>query len=1093
MSKKSLGASVGLLFLAIAVLVLSKPALLTEIITKPANIISSALNLSNSKGNLAQVVSAVNLPQLPQVYVDVSMPTQTGATINVANNCAGLPNCVTSFYSALSSAQPGDTIVLKAGDTFNGNFILLPKTNPNNKWIVIKSSNLSSLPPSGTRVSPANAPNMPKIEATGSGRAIWANPGSSYYRFIGVEVTDDGKPSQYGPAIPGGGQGGFNGGLINLGADSAATISTLPHHIIFDRSYIHGQPYTHIKYGINMSGAHLAVIDSYLSEFHGVGQDTQAINGYNGPGPLKITNNFLSAGTEIINFGGADPYIYGMITKDIEITKNYFFKPLSWNPSSPTYAGIYWQVKNIFELKQGQRILVDGNVMENNWSDAQNGYAFLIKAVNQGGGAPFITTTDITVTNNIIKSSPLAVNVCMICTGSQGGARFLIENNLFLDIDKDKWRGSWSSSACCDGLVQVLLGSDDLTFRHNTIFYSGTNSNFLVSDPAILNNRFVMTDNISAFGEYGISGISGLPGSVITKNVVVKSAIGPAGNFTQPSYSAIGFVNNNGALNGDYSLSASSPYKGKATDGTDIGVNWPAIAAATAGVVAGNPNGGSYVPPVYVPPPPPPADTTDPSVPTGLSKGTLTQTSVVLTWNASTDNVGVTGYKVYRNGILIGSPTATTYTDSGLVASTTYSFTVAAYDAAGNLSAKSAPLSVTTPAAPVPPVTGDTAPPSVPTGLNKSSLTDTSVIISWNASTDNVAVTGYKVYRNGALLASAPTTNYLDTGLTPSSSYTFTVSAYDAAGNTSLQSAALSVTTPATPTTPVPPVYVPPVVPGNPPAPYDPSNLPKGYLPVITLSVIPELINPGQSSILRWSTTDATSCVGDSSWGGSTTSGSAVVSPTRTTVYAITCTGPAGSTRASALITVTTNKVSPPPAVTIPSPVNPDLPIYTNPTNPGSGNTDGVKPITSPYLKLGDTISVVGDFMNVRAHPTIYSQISGKQYRGATARATAGPLSANGYIWWFFDFKTGADGWGVDSFVAKIGSKVFSKGSTVYTTDNVNIRSGAGVTATNKLGAQRAGARGVITDGPISPLGNTWWKVDFATGADGWVMASYLN
>ncbi|WP_187658327.1 GEVED domain-containing protein, partial [Flavobacterium macrobrachii] len=186
-------------------------------------------------------------------------------------------------------------------------------------------------------------------------------------------------------------------------------------------------------------------------------------------------------------------------------------------------------------------------------------------------------------------------------------------------------------------------------------------------------------------------------------------------------------------------------------------------------------------------------DTVAPTAPTLSASGT-TQTSTNLSWTGATDNVAVTGYDVYRNGALLGSTAATTFAVTGLTASTTYSFTVRAKDAAGNTSVDSNTVSVTT-TAPV----ADTTAPTAPT-LTASGTTTTATNLSWSGATDNVAVTGYDVYRNGTLLGSTTTTTYAVTGLTASTTYTFNVRAKDAAGNISVNSNTVSVTTLATPT-----------------------------------------------------------------------------------------------------------------------------------------------------------------------------------------------------------------------------------------------------------------------------------------------------
>ncbi|KRD45159.1 exoglucanase [Cellulomonas sp. Root930] len=190
----------------------------------------------------------------------------------------------------------------------------------------------------------------------------------------------------------------------------------------------------------------------------------------------------------------------------------------------------------------------------------------------------------------------------------------------------------------------------------------------------------------------------------------------------------------------------------------------------------------------------PPVDTTAPSVPAGLTAGTPTSTSVPLSWTASTDNVAVTGYNVYRGTTLVGTSTSTSYTVTGLTAATAYSFTVRAKDAAGNLSAASTAVSATTATGTV----TDTTAPSVPTGLTAGTTTTTSVPLSWNASTDNTGgtgVAGYEVYRGSTLVATTTSTSYTVTGLSAATAYSFTVRAKDLAGNVSAASSAVSATT----------------------------------------------------------------------------------------------------------------------------------------------------------------------------------------------------------------------------------------------------------------------------------------------------------
>ncbi len=205
-------------------------------------------------------------------------------------------------------------------------------------------------------------------------------------------------------------------------------------------------------------------------------------------------------------------------------------------------------------------------------------------------------------------------------------------------------------------------------------------------------------------------------------------------------------------------------------------------------------------------------DTTAPSTPSGLTATAASANQVNLSWTASNDNVGVTGYRVERcTGATctvftqVGTPTTTTFNDTGLTPSTTYRYQVRAVDAAGNFSAYSTIASATTPAAP------DTTAPTAPAGLTATAVSPTQVDLAWTASTDNVGVTGYRVERcTGATctvftqVGTPTTTTFNDTGRTPATAYRYRVRAVDAAGNFSAYSTIASATTPAAPDTTAP-------------------------------------------------------------------------------------------------------------------------------------------------------------------------------------------------------------------------------------------------------------------------------------------------
>lgn len=187
-------------------------------------------------------------------------------------------------------------------------------------------------------------------------------------------------------------------------------------------------------------------------------------------------------------------------------------------------------------------------------------------------------------------------------------------------------------------------------------------------------------------------------------------------------------------------------------------------------------------------------DTTAPSTPAGLTGTSNSISRIDLSWQASSDDVGVVGYRVFRDGVAVGTTATTSFQDNGVAVGTSYSYAVSAYDAAGNESARSAPVSVRT--------QDDSTAPSVPADLAVQVVSSTQTTLSWSTSTDDVGVAGYRIYRDDAFLKSSSVTPVQDAGLTPGTTYRYAVSAYDAAGNESARTAPIEITTPAPDNTP---------------------------------------------------------------------------------------------------------------------------------------------------------------------------------------------------------------------------------------------------------------------------------------------------
>jgi hypothetical protein len=468
------------------------------------------------------------------------------------------------FQAALNLAQPGDVISLQAGATFVGPFTLPSKSGTG--WIIVRTSAPdSSLPPLGTRIGPSYRSVMPKLVVS-SGAVITTAAGAHHFRFIGIEITPAANTFLY--------------NLVLFGQGSV--LSDLSHDIIFDRCYLHGDPSKGTRRGIALNARNVAVIDSYLADFKEVGADSQAIAGWNGPGPFKIVNNYLEAAGENVMFGGADPAIPNLVPADIEIRRNHFFKPLSWKANDPSYAGTPWTIKNLFELKNARRVLVDGNIFEHSWLQAQTGWAMILKSSNSDNTAPWSVTEDVTITNNIIRHAANGINIAADngVYPSDTTKRILIRNNLLDDIGGAVWGSSTGI------LLQVLSGSAgvaDVTFEHNTAFQTGS---VIMADGPTPNTDFIFRNNIVPHNTYGIFG-SGVgvgnaalntyfPGAIVEKNIfaggnaVRYASLYPPDNFFLGSLDEVGFVD---LVGGDYRLAAHSPYKHASTNSKHLGAH----------------------------------------------------------------------------------------------------------------------------------------------------------------------------------------------------------------------------------------------------------------------------------------------------------------------------------------------------------------------------------------------------------------------------------------------------------------------------------------------------------------------------------------
>jgi hypothetical protein len=524
------------------------------------------VTVQNSDGQVATAANAYLfgttstgpiLPALPQATVNATFPDTTGYT--VTNVTSG--QLQTAINNA--SCNPNGTILqLPKGDVETGNFTLPLKTCASGQWIIITTTGVT-LPAQGTRLDPSlYVGQLARLTATVAAPVVAtaSNAAVNSYWLSGLEVEQ--------AAVAGSNE------AVDIGFYSS-TPSQLPSNIVIDRCYIHGKASNPVSRLVDLNGNNVAVVDSYLSEGHEIGFDTQGILTISG-GPMLIQNNFIEGAAENILFGGASNGSsqppYNNFSHDVTIQKNFNYKPVAWYRQNPAYMGIHYTVKNLYEMKEGVRVLVKNNVLENNWGDAQAGEVATFQALVESG------------LNSVIDDVSFVYNYAahagegMLIAGNDPPLipydtvkrlhRMLIQNNVLDDINAAVWQGTYIGHFG----YQFLAGPDAVTIDHNTIpFQAPPNTFVLWANNDVPETSFYFTNNVDYVpaGGAGIGAnataegtttiqawLSGPPAGSVTQDILISGNCSkyPAGFSCPATASAVGFVNYNNGNGGDYRL-----------------------------------------------------------------------------------------------------------------------------------------------------------------------------------------------------------------------------------------------------------------------------------------------------------------------------------------------------------------------------------------------------------------------------------------------------------------------------------------------------------------------------------------------------------
>ncbi len=423
------------------------------------------------------------LAELPRDTVDVAYPP-------IARRYA-----CTNLQACLDTAFSGDEILLAKGATFT-DVTVKPTTRAS--WIVVRT-NVTDAELGAARMDTTRAKllNLATIKSSGGSVAALTVASSAHHvRFVGVRFVTATATNA----------------LVRIGLGESI-VEQLPHHITLDRVVVDPGA-NDLRRCVVLDGAYLAVLSSSLVNCHSNATDSQGILSINGKGPFRIEGNTIEGGHQSIMLGGGDPRITGQVPSDVVIRRNDLGRPLAWK-------GV-WQGKTNVEIKIGERILIEGNYVRHTWPDAQDGFAFLAKTVNQDGTAPWSRTADVTIRYNAIVGAAGGFNLAPLPQGpGVPMARVSIYGNVADSIGVGPYAGS------VDGML--VQGVSDVVFRDNWVRNpTGRAAIYFVGTTA----RFVATGN-TVGGQYGWKG-DGAVWSALAPNAITT------GNVTVPWGTAFG-------------------------------------------------------------------------------------------------------------------------------------------------------------------------------------------------------------------------------------------------------------------------------------------------------------------------------------------------------------------------------------------------------------------------------------------------------------------------------------------------------------------------------------------------------------------------
>ena len=536
--------------------------------------------------------TVAELPRSTPTFDMAASRAYTGGDLHQPMTGPELNTVLSGGTLAGKTLKRGDRIELAAGNVYSGSALTFtlpalsgtPDPNDMSTFVHFRGAPVATLPMLGYRTDASDKATVGVLRCAGTGAGA---------RIVRAALNAKGWVLD--TVAWDGGSSTSCAGYVELGNYSTATSASQYCSWMVVNQCIGTSTFANQAIrNLAVSGTNIVIRDGHFANGGYSGGDDQAINIQTGVGPYLVTNNFIQAGAEGFMSGGVNAGIYNQNPQDITFTRNHVYRPWSWNTAGGSHDGNVRQLKNLFELKFGARVLVEGNVFENYWPASGQKFALKMKSTSNGSADPTQEVSNVTVRYNYLK------NCCSFFDAYDRDSafplvlanRFSIHDNLVDGIGNPAQPEAMTT--VCSIRASFVWVFDNTMIPHA----SASGYALLYGDPSVYgpftdmlfqNNIGPRLSNGYRNGNLaeGVVALTRWPSCIANYNTLIGNpnlAVYPANTYKTASVATAGFVN---AAAGNYRLSGSSPLLGTGLGGTDPGADIDLVEAAIAGTISG--------------------------------------------------------------------------------------------------------------------------------------------------------------------------------------------------------------------------------------------------------------------------------------------------------------------------------------------------------------------------------------------------------------------------------------------------------------------------------------------------------------------------